>query len=250
MQKLVRPAFFFLLSITLVGSLAIHLPFFSPIQLYTFSFLGASASYAAMAWTLFRVDLRERTLYIILAATIALRLTYVAIPPIGSEDMYRYIWDGMVQSHGINPYLFAPSDDRLVSLHTSTLPAVLSFPDLKTIYFPFSEWIFSVSYLLSGEGVWGFKVMVWLAEIATIAGLVALLKHLSIPIKFALLYAVSPLPILEFAVDGYLDAIGLPLLLFAIIFLLRGKKLASPLLLGLSLSVKPVGLILLPAMFF
>ena len=250
MQKIIRPAFFFLLSITLAGSFIIHLPLFSPIQLFALSFLGASASYAAMAWALFRIELRERTLYIILALAIALRLSFIAILPIGSEDMYRYIWDGMVQSHGVNPYLFAPSDERLTSLHSSLLPAVLAFPDLKTIYFPFSEWVFFVSYLFSGEAVWGFKFVIVVAEIATIAGLMALLKQLTIPIKFVLLYAVSPLPIVQFAVDGHLDAIGLPLLIVALIFFLRGQKLASALLLGLSLSVKPVGLILLPALFF
>ena len=250
MQKLARPAFFSLLSITLAGTFLIHFRFFSPIASFTLAFLGASSSYAAMAWILFRVELRERTLYTILALAFALRLTYIAVAPIGSEDLYRYIWDGAVQSHGINPYLFAPSDERLVSLHTSMLPAVLNFPGFKTIYFPFSEWIFFASYLLSGEGVWGFKAMILLAEMGTITGLLIFLRQLSIPVKFVLLYAVSPLPIIQFAVDGHLDAIGLPLLIFAIAFFLRGQKLTSALLLGLSLSVKPVGLILLPAMFF
>lgn len=233
---------------TLAGSIGLHLPSSSPIRSFAFMFIGGSASFAAMAWILFRVELRANTVYAILAISIALRLSFLGMSPVGSEDLYRYIWDGSVQAHGINPYLYSASDERLVSLHTALLPGALNHPDFKTIYFPFSEWIFFGSYLLSGEGVWGFKLMVLLAEIATITGIVILLSQLSVPLKFALLYAVSPLPIIQFAVEGHLDAIGIPLLLFALIFLSRGRSLAACILLGLSISVKPVGLILLPAL--
>ena len=55
---------------------------------------------------------------------------------------------------------------------------------------------------------------------------------------------------LEFAVDAHLDAVGLPLFLFSLLFYLKERKILSYILLGLSMSIKPVGLIVLPAMFF
>ena len=57
-------------------------------------------------------------------------------------------------------------------------------------------------------------------------------------------------PIFQFALDGHIDALGLPVLVLALTFWLRGKKVLSLLLLGVSMSVKPVALILLPLLFF
>ena len=42
-------------------------------------------------------------------------------PALLSTDMYRYVWDGRVQQHGINPYLYAPSSEQLRSLRDDTI---------------------------------------------------------------------------------------------------------------------------------
>ena len=155
-----------------------------------------------------------------------------------------------VQAKGINPYLYTAHDARLDSLHSPLLPAAMNHADLKTIYFPLSQWIFYSCYQLSGEALWGYKAVLLIAEIVSVAALFLFLSMLNIPRKFVLLYALCPLPIIEFAVDAHLDAVGLPLFLFSLLFYLKQRKILSYVLLGLSISIKPVGLILLPAMFF
>jgi hypothetical protein len=65
-----------------------------------------------------------------------------------------------------------------------------------------------------------------------------------------LLYAFCPLPILQFALDGHLDALGFPFLLFGLLLYVQRRTIPALLLLGLSLSVKPVALVLLPILFF
>ncbi len=67
--------------------------------------------------------------------------------------------------------------------------------------------------------------------------------------KYALLYALSPLPILQFALDAHVDALGLPLLAWGLLWYLDGKKGRAYVLIGLSMSVKPVALVLLPLLF-
>jgi hypothetical protein len=103
---------------------------------------------------------------------------------------------------------------------------------------------------LSGEALWGYKAVLLIAEIGSVAALFLFLSMLNIPRKYVLLYVLCPLPIIEFAVDAHLDAVGLPLFLFSLLFYLKQRKILSYVLLGFSISIKPVGLILLPAMFF
>jgi len=114
------------------------------------------------------------------------------------------------------------------------------------LYFPFSEWIFSLCYQMSGEAIWGYKLILLFAEIAAIIGLFLLTSRLQIPSKFILFYAFCPLSIFQFAIDSHLDGLGFPFLIFGILAYLRKKTTLASLLLGLSMSIKPIGLVLLP----
>ncbi|MGA7160855.1 MAG: hypothetical protein WBZ48_07625 [Bacteroidota bacterium] len=250
MQKEVSIVFFFSIISIISGILLLHLPTVHPVVIFGSMFIAASVMFTVMAWTLFRVEVPTKILFGIVAVGLIVRLSFVTTSPIGSEDAYRYVWDGKVEAYGTNPYLYAALDSRLDSLHSPHLPAAMNHADLKTIYFPLSEWIFYLSYRLSGEAFWGYKTVFLLAEVGTICALFLLLSMLHIPQKFILLYAVSPLPIFEFAVDAHLDAVGLPLFLFSLLFYLKERKTLSYVFLGLSMSIKPVGLILLPALFF
>ncbi len=234
----------------LAGILLLHLPAAHPILIFGSVFIASSVMYVLMSWALVSVDISETILFLTIAAAIAVRLSFISGSPVGSEDAYRYIWDGKVQAQGINPYLYTALDSRLAALHSPLLPAAMNHADLKTIYFPLSQWIFYSCYQLSGEAFWGYKLVLLIAEIGTIAALFCLLQRLRIPRRFILLYALCPLPVVEFAVDAHLDAVGLPLFILSLLFYLKERKILSYVLLGLSMSIKPVGLIVLPAMFF
>ncbi len=250
MRKSLHAVFFFSVVSIAAGILFLHLPTAHPATTFGMVFVAASILYAAMSWTLFRVEISRAALFSIIAVAFVVRLSFISSSPIGSEDAYRYIWDGKVQANGINPYLYTALDARLNSLHSPLLPAAMNHADLKTIYFPLSQWIFYSCYQLSGETLWGYKAILLLAEIGSVAALSFFLLMLNIPRKFILLYALCPLPIIEFAVDAHLDAVGLPLFLLSLLFYLKERKILSYILLGLSMSIKPIGLILLPAMFF
>ena len=58
----------------------------------------------------------RRSLVVILATAVLLRLIALAAPVYLSDDIYRYIWDGRVQAAGINPYRYIPTDTHLAPL--------------------------------------------------------------------------------------------------------------------------------------
>lgn len=225
------------------------LPFHPAVALAA-CFMVSSALYAAFAFSLGKYELSPRLVFVLIAGAIVLRLCFLWTTPVGSDDFYRYIWDGRVQAAAINPYAHAPNDPALRSLHTEAIPARVNHPEFRTLYFPLSLWMFYLSYELSGEMIWGYKLMLLLAECATVLGLVLLLRARAIEAKYVLLYALCPLPMVQFAIDAHLDGLGLPFLVFGILLYYRKKPFASALLLGLSMSIKPVALVLLPVLFF
>jgi alpha-1,6-mannosyltransferase len=242
----------FLASVVTVtlGLGALHVLPLHPAVALALVFIGSSAAYLWLCRETLRADMPAWLVWAVLGLGILIRLSFFATDPVGSDDVYRYVWDGKVQAAGINPYRYAPSDPALAGLHSSLLPEAVNHPDMKTVYFPFSQWLFLLAFRMAGESLWALKAMLLAAEAATIAGLLLLLAHLKLPRRLVLLYALCPLPILAFALDAHVDGFGLPLLIFGLLYYLRGRTLTGLLLLGLSLSVKPVALVVLPVLFF
>ena len=143
--------------------------------------IGTSALFLLTAFAIPRASLSARQLAVLLALLFSVRATFLFVPPIGSEDLYRYIWDGKVQAAGINPYRYATNALELTPLHGEIQSRLPNREDIKTPYFPFAQVVFRLAYALSGEAVWGIKVLLLLAEAAAVGGLILLLRHLRRP---------------------------------------------------------------------
>jgi len=222
---------------------------FPPVVNYTISLIFASCVYLFLAREIIAFEPGSRLFYTAIGLALLLRLSFLTATPIGSDDIYRYMWDGKLQTLGINPYRYAPNAPELDAFHSQRLPSSVNNPDLKSVYFPLGQWVSFAGYELSGENVWGYKLLLFLAELATLCGLFLLLKRLNLPSRFILLYALCPLPVMQFAFDAHIDGIGLPLLIFGFVSYLGGKKPLSYVLFALSMSIKPVALLLVPILF-
>ena len=232
-----------------VGLLLIHWLPFSPAVTYAVVFVSTSIIFLWFARALHLSEPPKWFLPLAVVVALLVQLSFLNLPPIGSDDVYRYMWDGKVQSFGIDPYRYAPNDAALDSLHSSLVPASVNHPDMKSVYFPVTQWLFYAAYSLSQESIWGFKLLLLLAQTATVIALFILLKKLRIPPKYVLLFALCPLPLLQFGLDAHIDAVGLPLLIFGLALYLDSRKTIAYVLFALSVSIKPVALLLLPVLF-
>jgi hypothetical protein len=186
----------------------------------------------------------------ILAFAILFRLTLVFHPPVCSDDIYRYVWDGKVAANGVNPFRYAPSDSSLTALHTAELPSKINFPAMRTIYPPLAQGLFFASYKLFGDSTTGLKLLLVLADIFTMFLLLQLCKLYELDkLSTLLLYAWSPLPIMYFGLDGHIDALGVPFLLFCIVLIFRNKKTGGSIALGLAALAKLYPLFIAPFLF-
>ena len=185
----------------------------------------------------------------VVGSAIAFALIYRALlffePPFLSDDYFRYLWDGFVQTKGINPFRYAPADSALAGLDDA-LRGRVNHPDVPTIYPPFTQLLFLLVAALNG-GWLGLKAA-WLACDALIAVLIFKLSPERRRFQSWLIYAWSPLVIIEVAWNAHLDLLGV-LPLIAAIWL--GGRVARPLAAGfalaLSANVKYFAAALLPA---
>lgn len=221
-----------------------------PIINFTAAYISTSIIYLFLCWQILKFDLLKKHIIALIGLGILIRIAFMFVHPIGSDDYYRYLWDGKVQAAGINPYSYAPADSNLQHIHSDILPSKVNFPEMKTIYPPLSQVIFFFAYLIGGESFIGLKFLLLIFDILSLYGIYLTLRLLKLPDKNILLYTLCTLPLFQFFIDAHVDGFGLTFLIFSIYFYLKEKKLISLLFLSASICIKPIGFILVPILFF
>lgn len=157
---------------------------------------------------------RANTAWIPLLAGILARVLIFPMEP--SDDVNRYVWEGKVLNAGMNPYRLAPNDPALTDLRDDSLWPAINHPDKSAIYGPVALWTFAGLERIQSTPRF-FTLAMTLVDLLALAVLVRLLAAYRRHPKWALLYALHPLPLLAFAGEGHLDSLvvlGLVLLLW------------------------------------
>lgn len=136
-----------------------------------------------------------------------LRFLFLLRQPELSDDIYRYLWDGLQSLMGHKPYALAPADSQLQSETLARLFENVNHPHLVTIYPPAAQLIFMAGSAL-GAGVFGLKCLMMGMDLAMCAIILRLLHAVGLPSWRGVLYAWHPLPILEIAASGHIDGAG------------------------------------------
>jgi alpha-1,6-mannosyltransferase len=243
--------FYFLLSLLVLSEVVygfLYSGFSTQIILFIVVSIIASVLYILISLIVhFKIDeLPKNTWKLFIVFAFVFRLTLVWIQPIASGDVNRYIWDGKVQVNGFNPYGHAPTDSSLNGLHSATLPQSMDFPNMRSIYPPFAEWVFALAYKYFGENPFGIKVFLLLAELITTWLLILVLKEAKKPLANIALYLLCPLPIMQFMIDAHMDALVFPFFLLFILYWMKRKTIAGSVSLGFAIITKLLPLLFLP----
>ncbi len=207
--------------------------------------LAACVVYFAAVWLIRSGPAPRRALLIVLLVFGATRMMAVATPPFLSSDLFRYVWDGRVQMHGINPYLYLPAAPQLEFLRDDQIyTSVNRSEEAPTIYPPMAQVIFAAI-----GATWSSLTMVKLVmlgfEVVAVACVAWLLRLAGRPAAEVLVYAWNPLPVWEYAGNGHIDAASIGFIALALVAIARNRRGLTGLLLGLAILCK-----LLPAALF
>ena len=209
--------------------------------------LAAHACYLAAGWLVLRARKPgEETLSLgwILAIGLAVRLVLIPTAPTLSEDVYRYLWDGRLVAHGINPFPRAPDDPSIASFRDS-LYDHLNHAHVPTIYPPAAQFLFgAVAWVHATPQA--FKAALLPIEAALWIALLALFRRRSVPRERLLLLAWNPLVILESYGSGHLDLVTASLLVVTIALLEARRPVAAGAAYALATLTKYTPLLLVP----
>ena len=191
------------------------------------------------------------TLPLILVIALACRALVLLPAPHMSSDIYRYVWDGIVQHAHISPYRYVPGDPALTQLRA---PNQWIFDHINrrnyahTIYPPAAQFIFYLVTFFSPT-VTAMKIGMLLFEGVTVYTLIQLLNALGFTKERCILYAWCPLLIWEIGSSGHVDAIAMAFITLALLTRYRNQPVWTGLFLGLAVITKLYPIIFLPALF-
>ncbi len=222
---------------------------------YTIGFSGVSGwssiLYLAAAFLILTQPVDRFTFPIILIVAIACRLAVLFVEPYLSSDIYRYVWDGIVQHAHISPYRYVPGDPVLALLRA---PNQDIFDNINrrdyahTIYPPAAQALFYLITSISST-VTFMKTAMVLFESITLYALIQLLRYLGIRREQALLYAWCPVLIWEIAGSGHLDSVAMAFIALALLARYRKQPILTGLFLAIAILLKFYPLVLFPALY-
>lgn len=238
-----------------VGLLAMARQFCEEHVRYRIGFSGVSGwsdvlFVAAVAMVLTE-PVNRATLWIVLAFGVAFQVVTLRAAPFLSSDIYRYVWDGIVQHAHISPYRYVPGDRALEFLQ-QRYPEIYANINRKeyahTIYPPIAQMVYWVATLFSPT-VAAMKLAMFGFECVTVAALIALLKRMGRRRTDVLLFAWCPLLVWEIGGAGHVDAVILAFVSLALLFRYREQPVMTGMFLGLAVMTKFYPLVLLPAVW-
>jgi alpha-1,6-mannosyltransferase len=220
----------------------------SPVWIYFFLYLSA---YAIYVYAASRVVPVASTAYswitpFLICTGAFFRLILVHAPPSLSTDIYRYVWDGRLTVHGINPFRWSPNDPRLWSMRDHQIWLPMEYKPYQTVYMSISQAIFALGNLIFGSNLTGFKFIYTAFDIGNMLLLARLLQKLGQPSWKVVWYAWCPLPIIEIALSGHQDVTGVFFFLATFVLFSSERIRLSAITLAASVLTKGFPLLLIP----
>ena len=213
---------------------------------FTIGFSGVSGwsciLYLAAAFLVLTQPVDRFTFPIILAVAIACRLAALFAEPYLSSDVYRYVWDGVVQHAQISPYRFVPGDPVLAFLRA---PNQDIFDNINrrdyahTIYPPAAQALFYLITWISAYHHLHADRHGPLRRCHDVRPHQALLHYLGIRREQILLYAWCPILIWEIAGSGHLDSVAMAFITLALLARYRKQSVLTGIFLAVAILYPP-----------
>ena len=183
-----------------------------------------------------------------------LRLIAVFSLPALSDDYFRFIWDGKMLLHHINPFAFTPAEylsahpgNQLQFLYNNL---ITESQQAYTIYPAVLQYIFAVAVKLFPGNIYGavviMKLFIFCAECFTLYGLWLLAKLKNISSRKILWYALNPMVIIELTGNVHFEALMICFLIFTFYFLEKNRITMLALCWALAICSKLLPVMLAP----
>ena len=162
---------------------------------------------------------------VVCLAALACRLVCLPAAPVLSDDLYRYLFEGMAVSSGHNPYLQSPAslaelDPDLASrVNHNDLPSI--YPPIALAWFQFLAWI--------GRDGLIVRVSTSLVDVVAVGALAVSARRAHVARYAAWIWALHPLTVFESAWGGHVEIVAVDLAICGLLLVHRSAALGSAL---------------------
>lgn len=220
----------------------------------------AGLVYFAGLWPVRFHALGNRSLAWVWCIGLAMRAMVLPAPPFLENDFNRYLWDGAVVAHGVNPYGFAPAEvfpayggtaqtalpENLLGMEAEVVRSKINHPHLTTVYGPVAQAAFAAAHALSPWSMLAWRCVLIVFDVLTMIAVLALLRRLGKPAAWAAWYWWNPVLLREVISSGHMDVISLPLVVMVLLMATRGTGFLVGVTMALAVGVKIWPLVLVP----
>ncbi len=175
------------------------------------------------------------------------RATLFFSAPSLSDDVYRYVWDGALVNHGVNPYQYAPGAPEL-SAYRDAIYERVNHKDIGTPYGPIMM-LASAAAEQFAHSIHAMKILFLVFDGLVILLLLRLLDMACKPRSHVLLYAWNPLAVVEIAGSGHNDILAVFLMLASLYLLLSEHARVASFAAMSAVAAKYFSLLFLPAVW-
>ncbi|MGB1448542.1 MAG: mannosyltransferase [Flavobacteriaceae bacterium] len=174
-----------------------------------------------------------------------------------SQDFYRFIWDGLLLQHEINPYAFTPNelmanntlfnpiikDELFIGMGELSAQHYSNYPPVNQLGFAFSvNWF--PQHLLGTVVI--MRLLIILSEMGLFFILKKLLRYLKLPQNRIGWYFLNPLVIIELTGNLHWEGVLLFFFVTGWWLLLKKQDLLAVISFAFSIATKLIPLLLLP----
>ncbi|MEH0154604.1 glycosyltransferase 87 family protein [Limibacter armeniacum] len=243
-------AFYLLLLLSLVGYY--WLMYESPRE-HFFTLILIWGGLFLMYWLMIKSKPNNRDIWI---AIMAFRAILLFAIPTHSDDIYRFIWDGILNLEGGNPFEKVPSEWMNMGSHALVqdefLYKQMNSPEFFTIYPPVCQVWFTLGAFFYQKGgmlsaVVAMRFVTLLVEACTC---ILLFHFLDKSTKKLSLYALNPLVIIELTGNLHPEVWMVMGLIGSFYYLKRQNLFISALLFAVAVCAKLLPLMFLPLLLF
>jgi len=249
-----------------------------PILTYLTIFCALFVLYAFASKAVMQKSESSFALWLIVFLGLLFRAGVLPANQIQEDDVYRYLWDGKVFAHGVNPYKYAPEEadrylefkirdpenfesrysqesrkelDLLNSLKWQNENALrtleqVNHADIPTIYPPMAQFIFRAVASIQPDSILAMRLTFLLFDLIALFFIIKILAALGKNRNLCLIYFWSTLIIKETFNSTHLDVLGIAFLCAAVYCLIVRRHLLAHSLLAFSFLVKLYPAIVLP----
>ncbi len=197
-------------------------------------------------------------LVIVIAAGLAARVTLFGSVPVQEDDFYRYLWDGAVAAHGLNPWTHPPqavlegtagSAFTALGAEAGEVLTRVNYADVRTVYPPVTQLAFAAAHWLKPFSLDAWRAVLLALELGMLGLIITLLRQTGKPVLWCAIYWWNPIAIKEVMNSAHMEPVVMLPVLAALLFGIRARPVTASLLGAVAAGAKVWPVLLLPALW-